>query len=218
MALRDFNRILKGATLLKNSLSNGSLASIPKNHLGEERMNKQFLRIESLFSAIMATFLALMGIFIFGNVLLRYFFNSGFTWAEELSRFLFVWIVFMGAIGALKDNNHLGFTSLVQKLPPLPKKICFVSSNVIVLACLWIFFEGSLEMTLMTTETLSPATGLPLAYMYAIGIVSSIGMFVVICHNLYKALFVKGAIDTLVVLKESEEEVALENTKGEVKL
>ncbi|MCX7779448.1 MAG: TRAP transporter small permease [Negativicutes bacterium] len=174
--------------------------------------------VEKLFSAVMAVFLALMGIFIFGNVFLRYFFNSGITWAEEMSRFLFVWIVFMGAIGALKDNNHLGFTSLVQKLPPLPKKICFIISNLLVLSCLGIFLEGSIMMTSMTTDTLSPATGLPLAFMYGIGIISSIGMGIVVCYNLYKAIFVKGAIDKLVILKESEDEVAMEQqAKEEVK-
>jgi TRAP-type transport system small permease protein len=146
---------------------------------------------------------------------LRYAFNSGITWAEEMSRFLFVWTVFLGAVGALKDNNHLGFTSLVQKLPPNLKKIVYIISNAMVLGCLWILFEGSLEMTTLTANTLSPATGLPLAYMYAIGIVSSVGMFLVICCNLYSALFVTGAINTLVVLKESEEEIALEHEAKE---
>lgn len=180
---------------------------------------KKLDNIEKILNGIMALFLALMGIFIFSNVVLRYFFNSGVTWAEELSRFLFVWTVFLGAIGALKDNNHLGFSSLVQALPPLAKKICFLVSNLLVLGCLWILFDGSLEMTMMTTNTLSPATGLPLAYMYAIGILSSTGMFLVICCNLYRGIFVKGAIDKLVALKESEEEVALEQhqPKGEAK-
>jgi TRAP-type C4-dicarboxylate transport system permease small subunit len=181
-------------------------------------MMKYLSWIETLFAAIMAFFLALMGVFIFGNVFLRYFFNSGLTWAEEMSRYLFVWIVFMGAIGALKDNHHLGFTSLVQALPPLAKKSCFIISNLIVLAVLGIFFEGSVTMTTMTTKTLSPSTGLPLSYMYAIGIVSSVGMFMIVCTNLYKAIFIQGAIDTLVVLKESEEEVALDNVKGEAKI
>lgn len=167
---------------------------------------KKLDNVEKMLNGIMAFFLALMGIFIFFNVVLRYFFNSGITWAEELSRFLFVWTVFLGAIGAMKDNNHLGFSSLVQALPPLAKKICFLVSNVLVMACLWVLFDGSLEMTMMTMETLSPATGLPLAYMYGIGIISSFGMFLVVCCNLYRGIFVKGAIDTLVVRKESEEE------------
>ncbi|MDF2930360.1 TRAP transporter small permease [Anaerospora sp.] len=178
---------------------------------------KKLAKMESAFNGIMALFLALMGLLIFTNVALRYLFNSGLTWAEELSRFLFVWTVFLGAIGALKDNNHLGFTSLVQKLPPFGKKICFIISNAMVLGTLWVLFQGSLKLTMMTSHTLSPATGIPLSYMYIIGIISSVGMFLVVCCNIYRAIFVKGAVERLVVLKESEEEVTMENSgKGEI--
>lgn len=162
--------------------------------------------VEKIFNAIMATFLALMGILVFGNVILRYFFNSGIPWAEEVSRFLFVWIVFLGAIGALKDNNHLGFTSLVQKLPRKLKMIVFVISNALVLGSLWVLFQGSLEMTTLTAKTVSPTAGIPLSYEYGVGIISSIGMFLIVGYNLYRALF-KGEIDKMVILKESEEEL-----------
>lgn len=163
-------------------------------------------KLDKGFNAILALCLALMGIFIFANVFLRYAFNSGLPWAEELSRFLFVWLVFLGAIGALKDNAHLGFTSLVQKLPATGKKAVFVISNSIVLFCLWALLEGSFQMTSMTTNTLSPATGLPLSYMYGIGVIASIGMLGIVAVNLYRALFVKDAIETLVVLRESEDD------------
>lgn len=174
-------------------------------------MIKNISGIEGVLSGVMAILLALMGIFVFTNVCLRYFFNSGLVWAEELSRFFFVWLVFLGAIGALKDNNHLGFTSLVQRLPGKLKTGCFIVSNTLVLWCLWSLLEGSWSMTTMTTKTFSPSMGLPLAYMYGVGIVSSIGMIVIIAVNLYQAIFVRGAIDALVVLKESEEELGLQS-------
>ena len=181
-------------------------------------MNKAYKFLEKALDSVLGTLLALMGIFIFSNVVLRYVFNSGITWAEEFSRFLFIWLIFLGAIGALKDNNHLGFTSLVQRMPPTLKKITYIVSNILVVGCLWIFFTGSLEMTIMTQHTLSPATGIPVAYMYMVGVPVSIAMLVIILFNLYKVFFVRGAIDELVVLRESEEEITLENAiKGEAK-
>lgn len=170
-------------------------------------MTSPFLsKLDKGFNIILATCLGLMGIFIFMNVFLRYCFNSGIPWAEEFSRFLFVWLTFLGAIGALKDNAHLGFTSLVQKFPPTGKKIIFIISNSIVLFCLWALLEGSYQMTMMSTNTLSPATGLPLSYMYGIGVIMGVGMFGIVFIKLYRALFVKGAIDELVVLRESEDD------------
>ena len=61
--------------------------------------------------------LAVMVVLVFGNVVLRYAFNSGITESEELSRWLFVWLTFVGAIVAMRDRAHLGMDSVVSRLP-----------------------------------------------------------------------------------------------------
>jgi TRAP-type C4-dicarboxylate transport system permease small subunit len=181
-------------------------------------MQKALMITEKALDFLMAFLLTLMGIFIFGNIVLRYVFNSGITWAEELSRYMFVWLVFLGTVGAMKDNNHLGFTALVQKMPPTLKKITYICSNILVVICLWIVFDGSMKMTKMTLTTFSPTVGMPVATMYAVGIPVSVAMLLIVLFNLYKAFFVAGAIDQLVVLRESEEEIKLEDmAEGEEK-
>ena len=50
---------------------------------------------------LIAAALAVMVALKFGNVFMRYAFNSGFTVSEELSRWLFVWLTFLGAVVAL---------------------------------------------------------------------------------------------------------------------
>ena len=77
-----------------------------------------------LISYLIAALLALMVVLVFGNVFMRYAFNSGFSISEELSRWLFVWLTFLGAVAALRSNAHLGTDMLVGKLGPLGKKIC----------------------------------------------------------------------------------------------
>ena len=59
-----------------------------------------------------------MVVLVFGNVVLRYAFNSGITVSEELSRWLFVWLTFLGAIVALREHGHLGTEVLVSRLGP----------------------------------------------------------------------------------------------------
>ena len=54
---------------------------------------------------------------VFGNVVLRYGFNSGLTASEELSRLFFVWLTFLGAVVALREHGHLGVDTLVRRLP-----------------------------------------------------------------------------------------------------
>jgi len=59
-----------------------------------------------------AACLALTVVLVFGNVGLRYSFDSGITISEQLSRWLLVWLTFVGAIVALRGHAHLGVDSL----------------------------------------------------------------------------------------------------------
>ena len=89
-------------------------------------------------TAVMAVALMIMVVLVFGNVVLRYVFNSSITVSEEVSRWLFVWITFMGAVVALREHTHLGTDALVARLPPLGKKICYALAHLTMLyVCSW---------------------------------------------------------------------------------
>lgn len=68
----------------------------------------------------MALCLGVMAIAVFVNVVLRYGFGSGINASEELSRLLFVWMVFIGATAAYPAGEHMAFTSLVGMLQHKP--------------------------------------------------------------------------------------------------
>lgn len=166
-------------------------------------------KILSFFDKIMNAMLALcltgMSIIVLGNVILRYVFHSGIAWSEEVARFLFIWMVFLGAIGALKDNQHLGVDLLVERLPLKVRKIVFVFSNVLVLYALWLILDGSWKLTLSSIESTAPATGLSLSIIYAAGIVTSVGMGILVLVKSYRIVFQKDLIEDLHNTKESEE-------------
>ena len=67
----------------------------------------------TLLKVVIVACLAVMVVLVFGNVVLRYGFNSGITVSEEISRWLFVWLTFLGAIVALREHGHLGVDMLV---------------------------------------------------------------------------------------------------------
>lgn len=168
-------------------------------------MGKAAKAIRHILNFAIAISLAAMSILVFGNVVLRYAFNSGITWSEEMARFLFIWMVFLGSIVALKDNEHLGVDTLVKKLPDRWKKVVYVISNLLILYTLWLVLEGSWGMTLLNMDSSAPATGLPLSFVYGIGIVMSIGMGIIILYNLYQVVFRKKSGDDLIMTRESEE-------------
>jgi TRAP-type C4-dicarboxylate transport system permease small subunit len=62
-------------------------------------------------------FMVLMFLATFANVVARYGFNSPIQWAEEFSRYAFIWVVFAGAVVCTKRNRHIAISSLVQTLP-----------------------------------------------------------------------------------------------------
>jgi TRAP-type C4-dicarboxylate transport system permease small subunit len=122
-------------------------------------MNKLIEGYCKLLDALIAVALAIMVVLVFGNVVLRYAFNTGITVSEEVSRWLFVWLVFLGAIVALKEGGHLGSDMLVSRLPVMGKKICLVLGHVLMLYITWLVFSGSLAQVKINWEVEAPVTG-----------------------------------------------------------
>ena len=70
------------------------------------------------FEEIVAgVFMVLMSLTTFANVIARYFFNSPIQWAEELARYSFIWVVFMGAVVCTKRKRHIAIDILLHTLP-----------------------------------------------------------------------------------------------------
>jgi gluconokinase len=80
-------------------------------------------RSQSMAQVLMAMCLGVMAVAVFFNVVLRYGFGSGIAASEELSRLLFVWMVFIGATAAYPAGEHMAFTSFVGGLRHHPKLI-----------------------------------------------------------------------------------------------
>lgn len=78
-----------------------------------EAPKSRFQRISNL---LLASCLGVMAVAVFVNIVLRYGFGSGLPASEELSRLLFVWMVFIGATAAYPAGEHMAFTSLVGML------------------------------------------------------------------------------------------------------
>ena len=84
----------------------------------------------------MAVCLGIMAVAVFINVVLRYGFGSGVAASEELSRLLFVWMVFIGATAAYPAGEHMAFTSLVAMLNKRPAAMATVTALIRLLVVL----------------------------------------------------------------------------------
>lgn len=175
--------------------------------------------IDSYFRLLkfaIVTCLALMVILVFGNVVLRYGFNSGITVSEELSRWLFVWLIFLGAIIAMREHAHLGMDSVVARLPTWGKKACLVVSNLLMLFAAWLFLIGSWDQTVINIGVAAPVTGLSSGLFYGIGLVFSVSAIGILLHDLYRVLSGRLTEEELIQVKESEDAGEIEELQHEL--
>ena len=166
-----------------------------------------------LLKLLIAAFLAVMVVLVFGNVFLRYAFNTGITSSEEISRLLFVWLTFLGAIVALRERGHLGVDVLVRRLPAGGKKLCLVLGHLLMLYATWLFLVGSWQQALINLDVASPATGFPMGLVYAPGVVFSVSAGLILLYDLYRMLTGRLGEGELVMVRESEEEGLLEGLR-----
>ena len=170
-----------------------------------------------LLKAVIAVFLAIMVVLVFGNVVLRYAFNSGITVSEELSRWLFVWVTFLGAIVAMREHGHLGVDSLVKRLPTGGKRAALIVSQILMLGVTWLLLRGSWEQTLINWDVAAPASGLSTGLFYGAGVVFSISTGIILIVELYRAVTGRLSESELVMVKESEEQEELEALQRELR-
>jgi TRAP-type C4-dicarboxylate transport system permease small subunit len=165
---------------------------------------------------LIALCLAVMVVLVFGNVVLRYGFNSGITVSEEVSRWLFVWMTFLGAVVALKEHAHLGSDMLVSRLPLLGKKICLVAGQLLMLYITWLLFSGALTQAKINWEVEAPVTGASVAIFYGVGLVFAVSAGLILILNLWRALSGQMSEAEMVMVKESEEQGELEALQAEL--
>lgn len=155
---------------------------------------------------VMVVLLAIMFVLVAGNVVLRYGFNSGVTVSEELARWLFVWVVFLGAIVAMRDGAHLGTDSLVSRLPIAGKKFCFVLANILMLFVCWLLARGAWDQMVVNRGTTSPVMGASVSIFYASGLVLAVSGALILGNQLWRLISGQIQESELIGIRESEEE------------
>jgi TRAP-type C4-dicarboxylate transport system permease small subunit len=129
-----------------------------------------------------------MVLMVFGNVVMRYAFNSGLTISEELSRWLFVLMVFLGSLIAMRERGHLGLDLLIKKLPARGRNLCLAIGQLMMLYIAWLILSGSWQQAVINLDVVAPASGLSMAWFYGIGVVFGVTAIPIIIGELILAL------------------------------
>ena len=163
-------------------------------------LDKIFKGIDALLAALLLG----MVLMVFGNVVLRYAFNSGIVVSEELSRVFFVWLTFIGAIVAVRDGTHLGMDNVVQRLSRRGKLACLAASQALILVCCAILLWGTWRQHQINATTSMPVTGMSLIWIFGLGYVCGLGIGVQALHKLWRIAGGRITDDELVQVREDE--------------
>ncbi len=122
-------------------------------------------RAQRLAEAAMAGCLGVMAAAVFLNVVLRYGFGSGIAASEELSRLLFVWMVFIGAAAAYPLGEHMAFTALLKPLQgrPLARALFTRFIHAMVLLASVLLGWGAWQQVVVGLDSTSVVLGYPTA-------------------------------------------------------
>lgn len=173
-------------------------------------MNRWIDRACRGLEGVIAAMLAAMVVLVFGNVVLRYVFNSGITVSEDVSRWLFIWMTFLGAIVALREHGHLGVDMVVQRLPAWAKKICLALGHLLMLYILWLLLQGSIAQARINWDVTAPTTGASMAIVYLSCVVFAVCAGFLMLLDLLRLVTGKISESELVMVQESEEAVQLQ--------
>ena len=145
-----------------------------------------------------------MVVMVFGNVVLRYAFNTGITTSDEMSRYFFIWLTYIGAMVAMREKGHLGVDTLVKHLGLSGKKVCLFLSEAIMLGCNVLFFIGTFKMHDLQVTNISPVVGMSMIWVFGIGYIVAVVMGSMNVNVIYRLLTNQLSEAELVQVIETE--------------
>lgn len=160
--------------------------------------------VMKVIKVVLILFGTVMTILVIMNVILRKVFSSGLSWSEEASRFLFIWVTFLGAIlanDAALHGEHMRMDFIVEKLTGVPRKLVEVVALLIVLVMLGTLFIGGVEVVQQTWPFLTSALEIPKGAVY---LCAPIGFGYMFIQTLTKIVNVIKASDHELNHKEAE--------------
>jgi TRAP-type C4-dicarboxylate transport system permease small subunit len=171
-------------------------------------------KFDTLFRGIevlIAFFLAVMIALVFINVVLRYGFSMGFAWSEEISRLSFIYLVYLGAIGAMRDNQHLIIDSILTRIQPLAQKAVFLLVQGGIIWVMVILSQGSWQLVIQNLEDRWVATQFPVFLVFGVGLVTGVAIIMLSLANIYRLVVLKLSVRDLISVRHEVDSEQTDN-------
>lgn len=145
---------------------------------------------ETIMMLMLAVICVVMGVSVFS----RYILNDALSWAEEISRYMFIWSAFLSASLCLKRRSSIKIDMLMLALPRPLQRITLIIGDIIMLIFFAYMLKGGVTVTLSMIETnqTSPALLLPMYLVYGATVVGFPLSLIRLVQRLYFLIFTPG--------------------------
>lgn len=147
---------------------------------------------ERVLRWLMVLSIGSMTLLVFLNVVLRYGFNSNLTITEEIGRYLFVWLTFLGGISAFIRHRHVQVDTFLRLMPVRLQWAVGVLSNLAMLVCCVLILIGGWQLTKSNLSNFLPISDLPVATLYFASVPFSVIVGVMLLVRLWRQLASSG--------------------------
>jgi TRAP-type C4-dicarboxylate transport system permease small subunit len=126
---------------------------------------------------------AVLAVILFSAVVWRYGLNSAISWSEEGSKYLMVWLTFLGTPIALRRFAHINIDLLAKAMPArIQQALHFIVSVIIIFTMSIVFWKG-VEFSQLGMRQVASSFNLSMLYMYiAVPIGSALTCLVALEH------------------------------------
>lgn len=139
-----------------------------------------------LLDVVLIVLIGGMACMVFMNVVLRYAFNSGIPVTEELSRFCFVWLTFIGAVVAHRHNLHMGMETVVAQFKRRGRMVLMAASDLLIIFCAGVLFLGTWKQLPINMSMTAPVSGIPMGWVYGTGLFTAVGIILITAERLFR--------------------------------
>ena len=136
-----------------------------------------------------------MGIVLTLQIVMRYAFNNPLAWSEEMARYVFVWICFLGVGYGIKNDLHIKMEIFFNFFPKIVQKVLSILTNIMMIVFLIIIIPPGIDFSVQVNEVASSAMEIPMSWVYiSVPIGLSVGV-------------IRLVIDTIKLFTAGEKEV-----------
>lgn len=146
--------------------------------------NKLIHLLEGIMVLMMIGMLLLVGI----NVFMRIGFNSGLDFAEEIPRFMFIWLTFCGAVVALKQNTHINVNMFVHMVSKPVQKVFYAITQLLIIVCGCYITQGTIMLHTVIAENSSPVLQISTLWVYGVTYIAGPALVLIASANLIRLI------------------------------